>query len=180
MITKWFILFWFFFNIVLMYQKSTKISKDQWHFLKNNEKSIKISKDQWTFMISLYVTCLWLQRNGGGSRWRKCNRCKTNEKWGFVKVAQMIASHQIRESSGEQGFCVVLMSMRIYKTIKNLHVAFLYPGLAHSSLAHSSFEHSSLVHSSLACSSFGFQKRFSGLSLHEFNLKKCRGICGLY
>ena len=163
-----------------MYQTSSKISKDQWHFLKLSEKSVKISKDQWTFMISLYVTCLWLQRNGGGSRWRKCNRCKTNEKWGWIKVAQMGSSDGMRGSSGEQEVCVVSLSLRIYTMIDSLPVAVNIPGLAHSSLAHSSFEHSSLVHSSLACSSLGFQKRFSSWSLHEFSWRQCCGICGLY
>ena len=74
-------------------------------------------------MISLYVTRLWLQRNGGVSRWRKCNRCKTNEKWGFGKVAQMRSSDRMRESSGEQEVCVVSLSLRICKTINSLIVA---------------------------------------------------------
>ena len=68
-----------FLKIFKLYQKSIKISKDQWTFLKVNEKSIKISKnqwtilkinekcieiskDQWTVLISLYKKCLWLQR----------------------------------------------------------------------------------------------------------------------
>ena len=42
---------------------------------------------------------------------------KTNEKEGFGKVAQMHVTVQMRDTSGKQGFYVVLMLIRIYKTI---------------------------------------------------------------
>ena len=54
---------------------------------------------------------------------------KTNEKEGCGKVAQTQSTFGMREPSGKQGFCVVLMSVRIYKTIKSLTVALIYPSL---------------------------------------------------
>ena len=74
-------------------------------------------------MIISEITCLWLQPQRPNFR----TIFKTNGKVGFVKVAQMVVTHPMRESSGRQGFYVVLLSVRIYKTIKNLTVALIYP-----------------------------------------------------
>ena len=116
-------------------------------------------------MISLYVTCLWLQRNGGGSRWRKCNRCKTNEKWGFGKVAQMSPSGQMREPSGEQEVCVVSLSLRIYETIDSLPVA-----LISSSLVYAECSTQQLRAQQSCAQQSCVQQRFPSWSLHLFRL----------
>ena len=64
------------------------------------------------------ITCLWLQPQKPNFR----TISKTNGKEGWIKVAQMHVTVQMRESSGKQGFYVVLMSVRIYKTIHTLAV----------------------------------------------------------
>ena len=71
-------------------------------------------------MIISEITCLWLQPQKLHFR----NMCKTNGKVGFAKVAQIYSTFAMRDPSGKQGFYVVLMSVRIYKTINASPVAF--------------------------------------------------------
>ena len=75
-------------------------------------------------MISLYVTCLWLQRNGVDQGGANAIVVKPMKNGVEIKVAQMIASHLMRGTSGEQEVCVVSLSLRMYKTINASPVAF--------------------------------------------------------